>query len=75
MRKVIHVGLMEWIPRASSFDARSSGLETSENIPRSPRGSLRSRAHRLIFELSEGGGVKKQLERSLCLAILNNYKN
>ena len=33
MRKVVHVGLVEWIRRASSFDARSSGLEPSKNTP------------------------------------------
>ena len=59
----VHVGLAEWIEHPLlMLEVRGSNPAPSENttsLPRSPRSSPRSRVHRQISELSEGGGVIK----------------
>ena len=71
------------VDRASPSDARGSGFnpapsENTASLPRSPRGSPRSWAHRRISELSEGGGVKpkkcqnKNKKGTTFLLILDN---
>ena len=59
--KVVHFGLAEWIQHPLLvLEVRGSNPTPSENTtslpPKLPRGSPKSRAHRRISELNEGGG-------------------
>ena len=70
--RVVRWGVVEWIERPLlMLEVRGLNLcysisKNTFSLPRSPRGSPRSRAHPRISELSERGGVKKSIQ-----AILN----
>ena len=60
------------VDRASFSDVLGLGFnhapsENTTSLPRSPRGSPRSRAYYRISELNEGGGVKQKMVKKCFL--------
>ena len=57
----VHVVLAEWIKHLllilKAWGSNPALSKNTNSLPRKPRGSLGSRIHRYISELSEGGGL------------------